>query len=280
METMDRLDLDRAQALAGLLDLEPRRLRDGDALRPLWHLGYLLPRPTQHDLGADGHPQTDRGAGVRRMFAGGRLTLRPGLRIGDDVTARTEDVGEQEKAGRAGGRLVFVTTRTTVASRGVDRLVDERDVVYVDGPRPASPAGPASPSAPPVTPEAGIRVDPTLLFRFSALTYNAHRIHYDAAYARDVEGYPGLVVHGPLQALLMAEAATTAVLGPLGTPLTQEVRFEYQLVAPLFLGQGLVVRTGPEGADEVTVEVADAAGRITAHGVLRLQNEEFKDLTT
>jgi 3-methylfumaryl-CoA hydratase len=99
------------------------------------------------------------------------------------------------------------------------------------------------------------------LFRFSALTYNAHRIHYDRDYARDVEGYPGLLTHGPLQALAMAEAARARGR-------TGEASFEYRLHAPLFDQQGMVVRAVP-GADSVTTAVRDLHGRQTATGSLR-----------
>jgi 3-methylfumaryl-CoA hydratase len=101
-----------------------------------------------------------------------------------------------------------------------------------------------------------VAVDPVLLFRFSALTYNAHRIHYDLQYAR-AEGYPGLVVHGPLQALLMAELARSG--GP--------ARYSYRLVAPLYEDQGLIVSASPDG-DSVRVSCRDAAGRVTATGVI------------
>jgi len=101
-------------------------------------------------------------------------------------------------------------------------------------------------------------VSPVLLFRFSALTYNAHRIHYDREYAR-AEGYPGLVVHGPLQALLMAELARS------GRPARCE--YSYRLVAPLFDGQGLIVSAATD-ADAVRVSCRDAAGRVTATGVI------------
>jgi 3-methylfumaryl-CoA hydratase len=279
VDARDYVDLDRAQALAGLLDRDPGLLRTGDLLRPMWHLGYLLPRPAQRDLGKDGHPRTPHGAQVRRMFAGGRVELRPGIRLGDDVTARSEVVGEREKVGRS-GRLVFVTSRTTIAVAGVDCLVDERDVVYVDS-DPAAPTtrtGGDMPEWPdPRAPRAGeVQLDPTLLFRFSALTYNAHRVHYDVAYTRDVEGYPGLLVHGPLQALLMAEAASDVAIGPLGTVHPADLDFEYQLVAPLFLGQGLVVTTKDEGGGVVTAVTEDASGRVTAHGSLRLRPQLHK----
>ncbi|MFI5715763.1 mesaconyl-C4 CoA hydratase [Nocardia sp. NPDC051750] len=275
MERCDVIDLDRARALAGLLDSNPELIQAGDRLRPMWQVAYLLPRPAQGDLGADGHPRTDHGPGVRRMFAGGRLTLWPGLCLGSEVTAREEIVSTKETTGRA-GRLVFVTSRTIIDSGGSECLVDERDVVYVHADPNRSGAeetrrAPAE-SAPRPEPrvESVVEVDPTLLFRFSALTYNAHRIHYDADYTRDVEGYPGLVVHGPLQALLMAEAATSSLAGPLGTPLPERVQFDYQLISPLHLGQGLRVATFARTDDEVGSEVTDASGRVTARGRVTL----------
>jgi 3-methylfumaryl-CoA hydratase len=101
-----------------------------------------------------------------------------------------------------------------------------------------------------------VAVDPVLLFRFSALTYNAHRIHYDLQYAR-AEGYPGLVVHGPLQALLMAELARSR--GPAGS------EYAYRLVAPLYEDQGLIVSAAPDG-DAVRVSCRDTTDRVTATG--------------
>ena len=109
---------------------------------------------------------------------------------------------------------------------------------------------------PTVTGVRTVEVDAVLLFRFSALTYNAHRIHYDREYARG-EGYPGLVVHGPLQALLMAELAR-----PPG-----RCEYSYRLVAPLFEDQGLVVSATPEG-ETTSVSCRDAGGRVTATGVV------------
>ena len=106
-------------------------------------------------------------------------------------------------------------------------------------------------------------VDPTLLFRFSALTYNAHRIHYDRGYATDVEGYPGLVVHGPLQALAMAEAARLLVGAPAGP-----VRFDYRLVAPMYDGEGLVAAADPGDDGSVVTRVMTREGRTTARGTL------------
>ena len=112
-------------------------------------------------------------------------------------------------------------------------------------------------------------ISPTLLFRFSALTYNAHRIHYDRDFARDVEGYPGLLTHGPLQALAMAEAARAAEgARTTGASAARERSFEYRLVSPLYDHQGMVVSAFP-GEDATSTAVRDRYGRQTARGTLR-----------
>ena len=167
-----------------------------------------------------------------------------------------------EKEGRS-GRLTFVKVGHTILQRGEVVVEEHQDLVYRDAA--AAPVGenveietlPRRDIGPD---EWSIRVTPTLLFRFSALTYNAHRIHYERDYARDHEGYPGLVVHGPLQAVAMAEVArrSTATNSP-GT------LFEYRLVAPLFEGEGFVARSDAEGGRARTT-VRDDWGRVTAEG--------------
>ena len=142
--------------------------------------------------------------------------------------------------------------------------VGELTELITPGPAPAANGGTAQATPDAQPPPAGARdwpveVNPVLLFRFSALTYNAHRIHYDRDYAR-AEGYPGLLVHGPLQALLMAELARPEP----PTPCT----YSYRLVAPLFDGQGLIVSAAADG-DAVRVTTRDRAGRVTAVGVIR-----------
>ena len=169
-----------------------------------------------------------------------------------------------------------------IQQRGEVVIDEEQAIVYRDAaanggqpPDPAPPAlapsdSPPSDSAqpgPPIGPADGewpVEVTPTLLFRFSALTYNAHRIHYDRDYARQVEGYPGLLTHGPLQALAMAEAARAArdLSGQEG------VSFDYRLTAPLFDHQGMIVSATPAPGALVTA-VRDAHGRQTATGILR-----------
>jgi 3-methylfumaryl-CoA hydratase len=251
-----------AGALAGLLGVPGP---DGE-LPLLWHWVYLLDRPPQAVLGPDGHPARDAipvppGPGLRRMFAGGRVSRRGPLRLGAEATRRTWQAGSAVKQGRS-GPLHFVTVRTEISQGGQVVITDEQDLVYRE-PIASSPPRSAPSEPPAVTPApAGgwtVEVNPVLLFRFSALTYNAHRIHYDREYARG-EGYPGLVVHGPLQALLMAELARPG--------LPERCDYSYRLVAPLFEDQGLVVSAATD-AGEVRMTARDAAGRTTATGVIR-----------
>ncbi|HEX3647583.1 MAG TPA: MaoC family dehydratase N-terminal domain-containing protein [Pseudonocardiaceae bacterium] len=252
-----------AAALGALLDVPVPDLDGGEGLPLLWHWVYLLDRPAQADLGPDGHPVRNAvpappGPGRRRMFAGGRIRTHGPLRCGEPATRRTTVLSVRDKQGRS-GPLTFVVVGHQV-SQGGRVVVDEQQDI---GDRDASgavstPEGGAV--VPPADDEWSIDITPTLLFRFSALTYNAHRIHYDRDYVRDVEGYPGLLTHGPLQALAMAEAAR-------GRGFPGDV-FEYRLVSPLFDHQGMVVRAVPD-AGQVTTAVRDVHGRWTATGTVR-----------
>jgi 3-methylfumaryl-CoA hydratase len=261
-----------AEALAGLLGVPPA----GTGLPLLWHWVYLLDRPPQAILGADGHPARDAiptppGPGLRRMFAGGRVSQHGPLRTGTQATRRTWQASSARKQGRS-GPLHFVTVRTEISQAGQVVIAEEQDLVYreplqaADEPAQAGPDRQQRPPGAPaldLQPPAGaghwpVEVNPVLLFRFSALTYNAHRVHYDRDYAH-AEGYPGLLVHGPLQALLMAELARP--------DLPTRCDYSYRLVAPLFDGQGLIVSASAE-ADAVRVTARDSAGRTTATGVI------------
>jgi 3-methylfumaryl-CoA hydratase len=262
-----------AQALGALLDVPVPNVADGAGLPLLWHWVYLLDRPAQADLGLDGHPvrgtvPAPPGPGLRRMWAGGRVRVSGTLRCGEPATRRSRVRSAQDKQGRS-GPLTFVTVHHQVWQRG-DVIVDEQqDLVYrtaagSTGQRAA--AATDDPVVPPGDGERSIDVSPTLLFRFSALTYNAHRIHYDRGYARDVEGYPGLLVHGPLQALAMAETARAA--GYPGGAGAGDLVFDYRLLSPLFDHQGMVVSAVREG-DVTSTAVRDSYGRQTASGTLR-----------
>lgn len=239
-----------AEALAGLLGVPFPEA----GLPLLWHWTYLLDRPAQADLGRDGHLAAGVEPGRRRMFAGGRVEAVAPLRFEEPATRRSTVLATEDKQGRS-GRLTFVTHGHQVFQRG-ELVVDERQtLVYRDMPDGRAAAESVAEPVPAGADEWAIEITPPLLFRFSALTYNGHRIHYDRDYARQVEGYPGLVTHGPLQALAMAEAARARGLGTV---------CEYRLVAPLFEHQGLVV-----GTDGAGYRVRDLAGRTTARATIR-----------
>jgi 3-methylfumaryl-CoA hydratase len=269
-EVIERTELlapEPATALAGLLDVPVPDLEAGEGLPLTWHWLYLLERPLQRDLGEDGHPVRDAmpappGPGRHRMWAGGSVRNLATLHVGEPATRRSRVLDTIEKHGHS-GRLTFVTVGHTILQRGEVVVEEQQEILYRD-----AATEPVSSDAEVETRdrlevgqgEWSVPVDPALLFRFSALTYNAHRIHYDRDYARTHEGYPGLVVHGPLQAMVMAEAARSR--GVMARP--GEV-FEYRLVAPLYEGQGLVARASEhDGGMRTTVR--DDWGRRTAEG--------------
>jgi 3-methylfumaryl-CoA hydratase len=266
-EIAEVLQPEPAVALARLLGVAMPDL-DTDGLPLLWHWIYLLERPRQRDLGADGHPvrgvvPAPPAPGRRRMAAGGRVTRVAPLIVGREATRRTEVVSTTDKQGRT-GRLTFVVVRHTITQDGAVKVVEEQDVVYRDAA--ATPAETVAVAPVPLDEnEWSLPVDPTLLFRFSALTYNAHRIHYDRDYARDVERYPGLVTHGPLQALAMAESVRRT--GASATAI------DYRVVAPLFDHQGLVARcTGSGSTREASIR--DLSGRVTAKASVEVKETE------
>ena len=194
-----------SEALANLLgtDIPDRELP------ALWHWIHLLEKRPHADLGHDGHPTSGipapPGPGRRRMFAGGRVITHELLVLGEAATRTTWLADTRQKQGRT-GPLTFVTVRNEYSQGGRVRIVDENDIVYLaPGSTPTVPEG--TPEIEPRSvsgePTLSVAVDEAMLFRFSALTYNAHRIHYDHNWVRQ-EGYGDLVVHGPLQALMMA----------------------------------------------------------------------------
>lgn len=237
----DPMDPARARALQTSLGL-PATLGPGDPLPPFFHQIYFwTPRPPD-DLGRDGHPKVGGlipNMGLpRRMWAGGRLAFHAPVLAGIPATKTSRVETAQHKTGRS-GQLGFVTLRHDITQDGAPRVTEWQDLVYRADPGPDAPR-PVPPQAPPAADATdAVAFDETVLFRYSALTFNGHRIHYDAAYAREVEGYAGLVVHGPLLAqllMLMAEAQ----LGPLSG-------FSFRATAPLILGrQAWLCRAGSD----------------------------------
>jgi len=197
-------------ALAATLDRDAQRPLPGTPLPPLWHWLYFLPLYRRRDVGPDGHAK--KGGFLpptplpRRMWAGSQLEFRAPLRIGDAITRVSTIENVSEKSGRT-GPLIFVKVRHEIGRIGETEtaIVEFHDIVYREAPKPgdavASPAQARSTSAW----ERQWVPDDVLLFRYSALTFNGHRIHYDRRYVTEVEGYPGLVVHGPLLATLMLD---------------------------------------------------------------------------
>ena len=223
-----------ARGMAATLGVaEPDRL-----LPPLWHWMLFQDWVPPERLGPEGHPR--RGGFLpplddlpRRMWAGGRLTFHAPLVVGEPVSRVSTILSVNEKRG-ASGRLVFVTVRHEIAGAGGLAITEEQDIVYrgTEG----SAVKPAS-AAPPVAAIAArtVHPDPVLLFRYSALTGNSHRIHYDADYVRDTEGYPGLVVHGPLQATWLAALAGDRVR-----------HFSFRGQRPAFAGNPLALEAWAE----------------------------------
>jgi 3-methylfumaryl-CoA hydratase len=256
-EMTRRVDPWPAGAFADLIGTLPPR----DTLPPLWHRLVLLDHPAHAETGADGHPLSDPFLPPipprRRMFAGGRLRQDKPIPFGADLTRRSTVAGSSVKQGR-GGELVFVTVRHELSADGTPVGVEEHDIVYPPGagtpPAPPAPLEPAVPQTPvPGEWRLELPTDPVLLFRFSALTYNGHRIHYDQPYATQVEGYPGLVIHGPLMALLALELPRVH-----GRPVRE---FSYRLVRPAFAPATLVAAGTPEGTALVGAHGAEPSLR-------------------
>ena len=192
-------------SLAALLDRDDPPPRAGDAAPPLAHWLYFLPSYRQSEAGPDGHAA--RGGFLppvplpRRMWAGSRLEFLRPLRVGSAVKRVSRIADVVPKHGRSGA-LVFVTVRHEVSDDRGLVLTDEHDIVFRGETALANAPTPAPAAAPW---QREIRPDPLLLFRYSAVTFNGHRIHYDHPYVTRVEGYPGLVVHGPLIATLLVD---------------------------------------------------------------------------
>ena len=258
-----------AAAFAALLDRPAPPLADGDPLPPGWHAFPFLDRPATADLGEDGHPREGHFLPPlphrRRMVAGGRLAVAAPLRIGAGVERTSSLARCSVKEGRS-GEMLLVTVRSEYREAGRLLLTEEQDVVYRSQPAGSSPApaGAGAPVADDGGPAVQVLPDPALLFRFSALTYNAHRIHYDAPYATGVEGHPGLVVHGPLLALLLLEVVRRHA------PDRSVTSAGHRLARPAYAGT-LVRATGRFGGDRVELTAGAVGSPASATGTVTLE---------
>lgn len=236
-ERTEQLLSSAVQAMAATLDW-PQAPAQGQALPPGWQWMFFNPVARQSALGSDGHPA--RGGFLppidlpRRMWAGSRIQYLADLPVGSNAARRSQIQKIESKSGKRGA-LWFVTVAHSTFSGDQLCVVEEQDIVY----REATPPG-----APALVPQAyegqaqwgrEVMPDPTLLFRYSALTFNGHRIHYDQAYATGEEGYPDLVVHGPLTATLLQQLAVEQGGGK------SLARFEFRGVSPLFVNRAFRV---------------------------------------
>jgi len=225
-------------ALSATLDRECPELVPGDVLPPFWHWLYFLPIHRQSELDQDGHLR--RGEFLppvplpRRMWAGSRLEFHRPLRVGDRISRASLISDVTYKQGRS-GPLVFVTVRHQISNPEELAVTEHQDLVFRENAKPGDLA--TTGKTRPAEPQWQRRIcpDPIMLFRYSALTFNAHRIHYDRRYAMEVEGYPGLVVHGPLIATLLLELLHRNCPGAVMR------RFTFRSLRPLFDTAGFSV---------------------------------------
>jgi 3-methylfumaryl-CoA hydratase len=287
----DVMDPARAQALHATLDRPGDPPVAGDPLPPLWHWIYFWAIASSQSLGGDGHlamgrflPPIDL---PRRMWAGSRFTFHRDLTLGAPAERRSVLADVALKQGRS-GPLAFVTVRHSVSDRTGVCFEEEQDVVFrgaepprqdrpppqsapTDGPNDGPADGPTDASTdastdPPIDAPAWVRratADPVLLFRYSALTFNGHRIHYDPDYARGAEGYSGLVVHGPLLGLLMCQMALDE------TRSRQAADYRFRLSRPIFAQREFTIAGSPSpDGREARLWVRDDSGALAAEGRL------------
>ena len=244
-------------ALSATLDRREAPPPNGAEIPPGWHWLYFLDTTPASELGTDGHPK--RGGFLppvrlpRRMWAGGRIEFHAPICIGEPLLRESEILSVEPKQGRSGS-LVFVTVRHTVSCAGAIAVVEEHDIVYREAARPDDPPPSSKPAPQSAAWQRTVVGDPVLLFRFSALIFNAHRIHYDIDFCRE-EGYPGLIVHGPLQTLLILDLCRRNDTRPVR-------RLDYRALLPVFHGELFTVNGEPDAnGASVKLWTANAAGR-------------------
>ena len=253
----DEITLGAVQRLAATLDQDPTGLRRGGELPESWYAILFGPIAPESALGPDGHPETGDFLpplhGTRRMFAGRRAKFMKPLKIGDMVSRVSTVTRAEPKTGRTGAFTLVTVTHDISGPSGL-ALTEEQDLIY----RAAVEAGTTAPqreAAPFAEMPAWskpIALDPVLVFRYCALTFNAHRIHYDLPYARDAEGYPALVMNGALTALLLVETARPHLPRPIAA-------YAVRAMSPLFVGQR-VAFNGRLAGDQATLWASGPAG--------------------
>ena len=265
---VDYVTVPAVHRLAATLDRDDPMPKTGDPLPVGWHQ-ILFPRVVRHSqIGADGHPE--RGDFLppvplpRRMFAGKRTTFHESLRVGDEVRRDSVIREVNIKQGRT-GTMVFVTVKTDLTSPRGLAITEEQDLVYREAAAPGAPPQPPQPAPGRAVWSRTVTPDSVMLFRYSALTFNGHRIHYDLPYVTQVEGYPGLVMNGGLTTLLVFELARTHASTPIRTISSRNVR-------ALFANQPITL-AGEPSADNRTAKLwalnPDGALALTAEAEFR-----------
>lgn len=269
MSVDDEVTLPAVRRMAAMLDLDPMAFDHGSVIPPHWYSMFFTPNARRSQIGHDGHPK--KGDFLppiplpRRMFVGRKVSFPGVLRVGDRASKRSEIAGIEQKQGRS-GTLVFLKVRHTIEVGGQPVVIEQQEVVYRD-----APSGEAKAAAPAPVPagaawNAEWEMDPVLVFRYSALTWNSHRIHYDADYARREEGYPACVMNGALTVHLVIDEALKRAGGRRLKGLSA------RLVKPLFVGGTLTV--GGRAIEGSTLEAwaGDEQGALAASCTL-----EFED---
>jgi 3-methylfumaryl-CoA hydratase len=263
VETPDTISLERVRELIATLDLDIA-VAAGDSLPVVWHWIFFHDWPRSSDLGVDGHPANGPFLPTipnrRRMFAGATINNLAPLPIGGRVVRRSAVESVTPKVGSS-GEMLFVRIRNEFLVDGAVARIETQDIVYRSGDPDAAPSPLVDRGSEPTAgaPWSDVRTHtPTTLFRYSALTANAHRIHYDQPYARSVEKYPGLVVHGPLLATLMAHLVEAAR----GVDAVES--FSFRLRRPVFAGTAVLTEGWPDD-DSSKVRLSVSTGTDVVH---------------
>lgn len=261
-ERTDMLQPQQAQFMAASLG-QARSFGQGDALPPGWHWLYFLQAAPRDQLGRDGHSK--RGDFLppvtlpRRMWAGGRLWFHDDVLLGQQHLKRSTITKLEEKAGRH-GPMALVTVTHDISKDDVLKLREEHDIVYLEDRKPGDPIA-DGPEPHDMEFSETFQSDSTLLFRYSALTFNGHRIHYDLDYCRQVEGYPGLLFHGPLTATLLLDLALRKI------GMDQLKSFSFRAMAPIFHDEAITIGGRAEG-DQLTLQAINSRGGVSMKAVV------------
>jgi len=274
MTVDDEITLSAVRRMAAMLDLDPMQFERGREIPPHWHSMFFTPNARRSQIGHDGHPKKGEFLPPiplpRRMFVGRTATFPGDLRVGDQAQKRSEIIGIEQKHGRS-GTLVFLKVRHTIEVDGKPTVIEQQEVVYRDAPDNKAKAAPAAPTPAPVPTDndwsATYEMDPVLLFRYSALTWNGHRIHYDADYARREEGYPACVMNGALTVHLVIDEA-------LKRGNNRRLKgLSAKLMSPLFVGNKLVIGGRAQQGDLVEAWAGNEQGALAARVTLEFEKQ-------